>query len=451
MMLTRKYLPRRTFLRGVGVAIGLPLLDAMTPAFAAPAKSGAKASVRLSFVYAPTGMIMDNWRPKGSGADFEYSRILKPLEPFRADITILGGLALHGGNALGDGGGDHARAGASFLTGIHCKKTLGSDIHNGISADQIAAQAVGAATRFRSLELGCEDSRTVGNCDSGYSCAYTNSISWGSATMPMPPETNPRLVFERLFGSLDNSLDPAVRARLQHDRRSILDLAGDRARQLMGTLGPSDRGKMDQYLTAIREIETRISRAEGEDREVRPDIEKPVGVPAVYSEYATLMFDLQVLALQADLTRIVTMMYTREGSPQSYPELGFTDGHHPLSHHRNIPENMEKVTQINVFHAGLFAKFLGKLKAIQEGEGTLLDHSMIVYGSGLADPNRHLHENLPVLVAGRGDGSLKPGRHVVYEKETPMTNLYMTVLDRLGVHPEGIGDSTGKVEHLTGL
>ena len=267
----------------------------------------------------------------------------------------------------------------------------------------------------------------------------------------MPPETNPRLVFERLFGSLDNSLDPAVRAQVQRDRKSILDVVGERARQLIGTLGPSDRRKMDQYMTAVREIETRINRAEEEDSQARPSIEKPSGVPAVYSEYAKLMFDLQALAMQADLTRVITMMYTREGSPQSYPELGFTDGHHPLSHHRNVPENMEKVTQINVFHAGLFAYYLGKLKNISDGDGTLLDHSMIVYGSGLADPNRHLHENLPVLLVGRGDGSLKPGRYIAYEKDTPMTNLYMTLLDRVGVHPESIGDSTGKVQHLAEL
>jgi hypothetical protein len=450
MIVTPKHIPRRTVLRGLGVALGLPLLDAMVPAFAAPARAAAKAPTRLCFVYAPTGMIMDNWWPKGSGETFEYSRILKPLEGFRADINVLGGLALHGGNALGDGGGDHARAGASFLTGIHCKKTLGSDIHNGISADQVAAAAVGSQTRFPSLELGCEDSRTVGNCDSGYSCAYTNSISWRNSTVPMPPETNPRLVFQRLFGSLDTSLDPAVRARMRQDRTSILDVVNNRARQLTGTLGPSDRGKMDQYLTAVREVETRIQRAEGDDQTFRPDIEKPTGIPAVYSEYAKLMFDLQALALQADLTRIVTMMYTREGSAQSYPELGFTDGHHPLSHHRNNPENMEKVTQINCFHTGLFAHYLGKLKAIQEGDGTLLDHSMIVYGSGLSDPNRHLHENLPVIVMGRG-GGFRPGRYIQHDKETPTTNLYMTVLDRMGVHPESIGDSTGKVEHLTDL
>jgi len=451
MIVTHKHLPRRTILRGLGVALGLPMLDAMAPlAQAAPAPSGAKVPTRLCFVYAPTGMIMDNWWPKGAGENFAYSRILKPLEGFRADINVLGGLALHGGNALGDGGGDHARAGASFLTGIHCKKTLGSDIHNGISADQVAAFAIGSQTRFPSLELGCEDSRTVGNCDSGYSCAYTNSISWRNATVPMPPETNPRLVFQRLFGSLDTSLDPVVRARTQQDRTSILDVVNNRARQLMGTLGPADRRKMDQYLTAVREVETRIQRAESDDREFSPDIEKPAGIPAVYSEYAKLMFDLQALALQADLTRIVTMMYTREGSAQSYPELGFTDGHHPLSHHRNNPENMEKVTQINCFHTSLFAYYLGKLKAIQDGDGSLLDHSMIVYGSGLSDPNRHLHENLPAIVAGHG-GGLRPGRYIQHDKETPMTNLYMTLLDRVGVHPESIGDSTGKVEHLTDL
>ncbi len=451
MPITHKHLPRRTFLRGVGTAIALPMLDAMVPAFAGTTRANPKTPVRVCFVYAPTGMMMPDWTPKAAGKDFEFTRILKPLEAFREDLFVLTGLATHNGNALGDGPGDHARAAATYLTGVHPKKTMGSDIQNGISADQVAAQALGSLTRFASLELGCEDSRTVGNCDSGYSCAYTNSVSWRGASTPMPPETNPRLVFERLFGSLDTSLDPAARAQLAEDRKSILDLVNERTQKLVGTLGPSDRRKIDEYLYGIREIEKRIQSAEKDNRELTPAIEKPSGIPTSFSEHAKLMYDLQFAAFRADLTRVTTFMYTREGSPQAYPEIGVTDGHHPLSHHRGNKETIEKLVKINSFHTELFAYFLGKLKSTQDGEGTLLDHSMIVYGSGLADPNRHAHEDLPVLLAGRGNGSLKPGRHIVHEKETPITNLYLTLLDRMGVQPETIGDSTGKIEHLTEL
>ncbi|HJZ69285.1 MAG TPA: DUF1552 domain-containing protein, partial [Blastocatellia bacterium] len=382
---------------------------------------------------------------------FEFTRILKPLESLREDLFVLSGLDEHNGNALGDGAGDHARAGAAYLTGIHCKKTEGADIQNGISADQIAAQALGSKTRFPSIELGCEDSRTVGNCDSGYSCAYTNSISWRGSATPMPPELNPRMVFERLFGTVDFSLDPETRARRAQYRATILDSVRSDTQQLTTKLGAADRRKLDEYLSAVREIERRIQTAEKDNRTLKPSMEKPAGIPITFPDYAKLMYDLQVVAFQADLTRVTTLMLGREGSMRVYPEIGIPDPHHPLTHHRENPDWIEKVKQINCLHVELFAYFLKKLKSTADGDGSLLDHSIIVYGSGLSDGNRHTHEDLPVLLAGRGDGSLKPGRHIAYPSGTPVTNLYLALLDRVGVHPEKLGDSTGRIEQLSDL
>ena len=446
MFVTRKYLPRRTFLKGIGVAIALPALDAMSPAFAAPAGEG--GPLRLAFTYIPNGVTMADWTPAATGADFSFTRILKPLEPFRDDTLLISGLAHKNGGALGDGPGDHARAAASYLTGVHPRKTAGADIQNGISVDQIAATHIGGQTRFPSLELGCDDSRTVGNCDSGYSCAYTNSLAWRGPATPMPPETNPRLVFERLFGDIDTSLPPEVRARRLVHRRSILDLVTDRTARLMSDLGPTDRRKLDEYLSSIREIETRIERAEKDLTGITPGIDKPSGVPVLYADYVNLMFDLQLVAFQTDSTRVVTMMMGREGSMRTYPEIGIPDPHHPLTHHRGNPEWIEKVTTINAMHMQLFAGFVKKMKETPDGDGSLLDHAIIVYGSGLSDGNRHTHNDLPVAVVGRG-GGLQPGRHLVYPTDTPMTNFYLTLLDRVGVHPEQVGDSTGRVEHLT--
>lgn len=450
MMLTRTHLPRRTFLRGLGTAIALPMLDAMTPAVARAADVASTRPTRLLFTYVPNGVTMADWTPAASGRDFALSRILQPLTPFKDRMLVLSGLAHENGKALGDGPGDHARAAASYLTGVHPRKTAGADISNGVSVDQIAAQHLGQATRFASLELGCDDSRTVGNCDSGYSCAYTNTLSWRSDTTPMPVETNPRLVFERLFGSADAGLDADTRARRLRSRRSILDVVTARTRDLQGGLGAADRRKVDEYLTAIREIERQIDAAEHDWADIPAGVEKPTGVPVAYADYVKVMFDLQVLALQTDMTRVVTMMMGREGSMRTYPEIGVADPHHPLTHHRNNAEWVERVSQINVFHAELFAHFLGRLAATPEGDGTLLDHSMIVYGSGLSDGNRHTHEDLPVVVIGSGGGAFKTGRHIAYPSGTPMTNLFLTLLDRVGVQPEAIGDSTGRIEHLTG-
>jgi Protein of unknown function (DUF1552) len=445
MIVTRKYLHRRTFLRGVGAAIALPMLDAMVPAFAGPTRG--KAPVRLAFAYVPNGMIMQNWTPKGVGKDFEFTRILKPLEPFREDMLVLTGLSHLKGEGVG---GDHARASATYLTGVGPgpKPAASSDVEIDISVDQVAAQAIGSQTRLPSLELGLEAAPMVGSCDGGFSCAYMNNMSWRDTKTPVPPETNPRLAFERLYGSFESNSDPKIQAQLKANRKSVLDYVNERTNQLMGTLGPSDRLKIDEYLTAIREIETRIARAESEN-ELTPTTEKPSGIPTSFVDHARLMADLLVVAFQADVTRVATLLFGKEASTRVYPELGFSDSHHPLTHHRNRPELIEKTVKIECHHMEQFAYFVKRLKSIQDGDGTLLDHSMIVYGSAMSEPNGHLHYNLPVLLLGRGDGSIKPGRHVVYPSpKTPMTNLYVTLLDRMGVHIDKLGDSTGKVDQL---
>jgi hypothetical protein len=446
MIITGKHLRRRTFLKGMGATLALPMLDAMTPALAATSRFSAKS--RLAFTYVPNGIVMADWTPKAVGAGYELTRVLQPLAPYRGQMLVLSGLAHENGKALGDGPGDHARAGASYLTGVHPRKTAGADIQNGISVDQVLAQQIGSETRFASLELGCDDSRTVGNCDSGYSCAYTNSLAWRGPTTPMPPETNPRLVFERLFGDIDTSVPADVRARRLMYRRSILDLVNDRAAKLSGQLGPSDRRKLDEYLSSIREIELRIQKAEQDPTGLTPGIDKPTGVPVMYADYVNLMFDLHLLALQADQTRIVTMMMGREGSMRTYPEIGVADPHHPLTHHRGNQEWIERVAKINELHMQLFAGFVGKLKATPDGDGTLLDHTTIVYGSGLSDGNRHTHDDLPVLIVGEGS-DFRMGSHVSYPKGTPMTNLFLTLLDKMGARVESLGDSTGQLEQLT--
>jgi hypothetical protein len=437
----RRRLERRTVLRGFGASVALPALDAMTPAFAAPAPP----PLRLLFAYVPNGVTLADWTPRGEGRDFELGRILKPLEPWKQRLLVISGLAHKNGNALGDGPGDHARAGGSYLTGVHPRKTAGADIRNGVSVDQVAAQAIGQETRLASLELGCEESRTVGNCDSGYSCAYTNSISWRSASVPMPPETSPRMAFERLFGADDAPLDAAARARRLRDRRSVLDVVLGRATALAGELGPSDRRKLDEYLAGVREVERQIERAETDSREVRPPFEKPAGLPAEFAEYVKLMLDLQVAAVAADLTRVSTFMVGREGSLQAYPEIGVPDSHHPLTHHRGQAELVERVTKINTFHVELFAHLVAKLAATPEGDGTLLDHAAVVYGSGLSDGDRHTHEDLPVLVAGGANGAIAGGRHLAAPPETPMTNLFLTLLDQAGVRVDALGDSTARL------
>lgn len=452
MILTGKYLSRRSLLRGLGAAIALPQLDAMVPA--ASRVSGAKAPVRMLFLYVPNGIIMDDWTPKTTGADFAFERIMKPLEPLRDKLTVLSGLTHNTGRALGDGPGDHARAAASFLTGVHPRKTAAADISLGISVDQIAAAAVGNRTRIPSLELTLEAGRQAGNCDSGYSCAYSNNISWRSPTTPNPPESNPRVIFERLFGPGDPSETAASRARRERFNKSILDFVIEDTAQLKRELDAPDRRKLDEYLTAVREVETRITNAEklaataADLTALAPGFQKPMGIPLDYAEHARLVFDLMTLALQSDQTRIMTLMLAREGSNRPYRELGISDGHHGLTHHRNNEEWIEKIRQINEYHVKQYAYFLQRLATTPDGNGSLLDHSLVLYGSGLSDGNRHTHHDLPVVIAGSGNGQLRLGRHVRYPKETPMANLYLSMLEMMDVRTDSLGDATGRLGYL---
>lgn len=446
-MITGKALGRRTFLRGVGAAVGLPFLDAMTPAFAA--STSAKPPVRMAFVYVPNGIDMRNWTPNYEGKLGELPRILKPLEPFKSDITLLGNLTHNNGRALLDGAGDHGRCCGAYLTGVQPRKSA-VDIKCGISTDQIVANKIGKETRFPSLEVGLEDARQAGDCDSGYSCAYTNNLAWRSETQPLPPILDPRVLFERLFGN-GVALPPEARARQAKYRRSILDFVQEDTKKLQGNLGPTDRRKLDEYLSSIREIERQLVKAETDNAQIDPHMEKPYGVPADFAEHFKLMTDMITVAFQADLTRVLTFLVTREGTSRPYREIGIPDGHHPLTHHRNDPAMMDKVALINEYHMRQFAGWMEKLKSIKEGDRNLLDNSMIVYGAGLADGNRHSHEDLPTLIAGTGGGYIKAGRRIVYRKETPMSNMFLTMMDRMGVPAEHFGDSTGKLDGLTDL
>lgn len=445
-------LPRRTFLRGLGVSLALPLLEAMRPAArAATALTSGGAPRRMVFVYLPNGMDMENWTPKsGAGALGDLPSILQPLTAHKAKFQVLSGLAQVNARALGDGAGDHARANACFLTGIHPRKTAGSDIHLGISADQVAAQAIGKATRLPSLELSCDSSnRQAGACDSGYACAYQNNLSWRNENTPMPAIADPRLVFERLFGTEEDPDLAAGKALRESCRTSILDMVRDDARALQQRLGASDRRKVDEYLTALRETEVGIEQHNKFKASLpRPNIPKPDGIPGDFGQHVKLMYDLLALALATDSTRVATFMVLREGNNRAYPWLGVTEGHHELSHHGNSPEKKAKIAKINTWHLEQFSGFLAKLKTMREGSGTVLDNSMIVLGSAIADGNAHAHHDLPVVLAGGGAGALKPGRHVQYPKETPMTNLYLTMLDEMGVKADRVGDSTAKLTNV---
>jgi hypothetical protein len=443
-MITRKALGRRSFLRGIGTAVSLPFLDAMVPAFATAAQG--KPPVRMAFVYVPNGMDMRYWNPAYEGKLGELPRILKPLEAVKEDVLMLGNLTHNTGRALLDGAGDHGRCSGSYLTGIQVKKSL-VDIKAGVSMDQIVANQVGGATRFPSLELGLEDARQSGDCDSGYSCAYTNNLAWRSETQPLPPTLDPRALFERLFGD-GVALSPEARARQAKYRRSILDFVTEDTKKLESGLGPTDRRKLDEYLSSIRAVELQLEKAEKDNSQIDPHMEKPYGVPADFAEHFRLMTDMMTIAMQADLTRVMTFLVTHEGTSRAYREIGIADGHHPLTHHRNQEELMEKVAQINCYHMEQFAKWVKKLKSIPEGDGSLLDNTMLVYGAGLADGNRHLHEDLPTLIVGRGGGTVKTGRRVVYRKETPMCNLFLSMMDRMKVQMEHFGDSTGKLDGL---
>ncbi len=444
-MLTRKSIPRRTILKGMGTALALPFLDAMTPAFAGSKVPG-ETPVRMMFVYVPNGIMMQHWNPDYEGTLRELPRVLKPLEPLKDDILLLSNLTSNGGRAWLDGPGDHGRCCGAYLTGIHVRKTT-TNILSGISCDQIVASQIGAKTRFPSLEVGIEDARQAGDCDSGYSCAYTNNMAWKSESQPLPPILNPRQLFERLFGN-GAQLSPEARARQSRIRRSVMDMVVADTKKLQSTLGPTDKRKLDEYLSSIREIERQLEKAEKDTTQINPGMEKPYGIPSDFAEHFKLMTDMVTVAFQADLTRVVTFLVTREGSSRSYREIGIPDGHHPLTHHRNESALMEKVAQINTYHVQQFATWITRLKAIKEGDSTLLDNSMIVYGAGLSDGNRHTHEDLPTLIAGRGGKQIKTGQRIVYRRETPIANLYLTMMDRMGVRAEHFGDATGRVDGL---
>ncbi len=447
-----KPLSRRTVLRGLGAGFALPWLEAMGhgTAIAGGPAATAPPPRRMAFFYVPNGVHLPAWIPKETGPQFALPATLQPLAPFKDDLLVLTGLAQNNADALGDGPGDHARSLASFLTGTHALKTDGAGIRVGVSVDQVAAQKVGRQTRLPSLELGIERGAQSGNCDSGYSCAYSSNISWRSANMPMAKEVNPRLVFDRLFAPKARQGSPADRIKRELYRKSILDLVTDDAQQLRNRLGVTDRRKIDEYLTAVREVELRIGQTETTAMSMPATAaRRPHGVPDDIGEHIRLMFDLVALSFQCDMTRICTFMYANEGSTRSYPSINVPDGHHDLSHHGGDPKKHEKLKIINRFHIEQFAYLLGKLKSINEGSGTLLDNAMIVYGSGISDGDRHNHDNLPILVCGKGGGTIKPGRHLKVTPQ-PLNNLYLSMLDRMGTPVDRLGDSTGRLTKLEG-
>mgnify|MGYP001357559653 FL=1 len=442
-MVTKKHLPRRIFLQGVGATIALPYLDAMTPAFAA----AEKPVTRAAFVYTANGIIMNDWTPAETGSNFAFSKTLKPIETFRDQTVVVSGLAHRNGEALGDGPGDHARAGASWLTGAHPKKTQGADIRNGQSIDQLLAQQIGQTTPLPSLEIGLQDVRMVGGCDSGYSCAYSNTISWSSPTTPLPYETNPRRVFERLFGDGDTT-DPEARAIQLRQNRSLLDFVLQDTQRLAPKLGASDRSKLSDYLDSVREVERRIQNVEQREGAALPTLDRPEGIPPSFEDHVKIMSDLIAIAFQADLTRVVTFMYSREGGNRAYPSIGVPDAHHGLSHHQNDPVRKARLQQIDQYHVEMFSYLLGKLRDSQDDTGSLLDNSLVLFGSSLSDSNAHLHDNLPTVLVGGGSGKLKGGKHLRVPDGSPMTNMLLSIADGLDVPLEEFGDSTG---HLPGL
>src|SRR5579872_2248795 len=444
-LITKKHIPRRTFLRGVGVTLSLPFLDSMVPA-QTPVP---KPQFRMGLCFMPHGAVMSNWTPAAEGQGFELSRTLKPLEPFRNNVVVVTNLAHKNAAPAGpgDNGGDHTRSPAVFLNGVHPKRTDGADIRAGVTIDQVAAQHIGQETRLPSLELAIEDySGLVGSCDVGFSCTYMNTISWRTPTTPMPMEINPRVVFDRLFG--DGSTAAERLERIEQER-SILDAVTSQVRRLQGGLGANDRNRVAEYLDTIREIERRIQLAEKQNSNSALSVPtSPAGIPDDHQEHSKLMFDLMALSFQADITRISTFMMAREVSYRIFPMLGISEAFHPASHHQNNPDRLENLTKINTYHVGLMAYFLGRLKATPDGDGNLLDHSLILYGSGMSNSNVHNHSPLPVFVAGGAAGRMNGGRHVKYPENTPMANLLLTILEKAGVHQDSVGDSTGLLSEV---
>lgn len=440
-MMRSPRLSRRTMLRGIGACVALPLLEAMH----GPGRAQAgQRPQRLLFVYAPNGKHMADWTPTTEGAGFALPPLLQPLHAVRDELLVLSGLALRPADSNGDGPGDHARAMAAFLTGCHARRTAGADLRAGVSIDQVAAARLGTMTRFASLEIGCEGGRTTGVCDNGYSCAYQTNLSWRTPTMPLSKEINPRLLFERLFGRPTNADGTARRVR---DRCSILDFVAEDARQIRTQLGATDRRRLDEYLTGVREIEQRLQRAQPVIEVGQSRLARPTGIPQDFREHARLLTDLLVLALQADLTRIATFVLGNDGSNRSYREVNVPEGHHDISHHGGDPAKVDKLRRINRLHVEQFAYLLERLRAVREGQGTLLGRSLVVYGSGISDGDRHNHDNLPILLAGRA-GGVRPGRHVRHPAGTPLTNLYLSLLHRLDVDLPAFGDATGRLGSL---
>src|SRR5213595_3290930 len=441
MIITKKALPRRTFLRGMGATMALPLLEAMVPAATALAKTPANPVRRLGFVFMPMGCDITRWTPPGEGRLVELSPSLQSLGPVVDQLTVITNLELK--NAYP---GSHATSNSAFLSAAKAKLTESSDYYLGTTVDQIAVKQIGQETQLPSLELAMDLMQVVGQCDNGYACVYQNNLSWSSPTTPLPAEAHPRIVFESLFGEGGSIADRQAALR---KKASLLDWFNEDIARLNRKLGPGDRAKVSHYLETVREVERRIQKAEADAAgNPLPDLDRPVGVPAAYADHARLMFDLQVLALQGDVTRVITFQLARETSTRTYPEIGVPDPHHPTTHHRNDPEKLAKVAKINAFHISLFAYFLEKLKSTRDGDGSLLDHSVYLYGSGMGNPDVHDHVNLPILVAGGGAGRLKGGRHIKYAEPTPLANLHLTLLDKVGVHLDSFADSKGKVKEL---
>jgi len=441
MIITKKALPRRTFLKGVGATLSLPLLDAMVPAATALAKTPAKPVRRLGYVFMPMGCDITRWTPPGGEKLDKLSPILSSLEPVKQDVTIVSNLEL--ANAYP---GSHATSNSAFLSAAKAKVTESTDYYLGTTADQIAARHIGQSTQLPSLEMAMDLLKLVGQCDNGYACVYQNNLSWSSPTTPLPAEAHPRIVFESLFG--EGGTAKERRAALRK-RASLLDSISEEITRLQRDLGPSDRAKLEEYLTAVREVERRIQTAESDAAKNQlPDLDRPLGVPASYADHARLMFDLQVLALQGDVTRVTTFQLARETSNRTYPEIGVPDPHHPLSHHGNNAEKVALMAKINSFHVSLFAEFVLKLKKTTDGNGSLLDHSLYLYGSGMGNPNVHDHTNLPTIVAGGAAGKMRGGRHIQYDKPTPLANLHLSLLNKVGVPMESFADSTGTVDEL---
>lgn len=440
---------RRTALKGLGTAISLPFLEGMAPTLCLAGAATAKAAPkRMAFFYIPNGVHMANWTPAAEGP-LVLTPTLEPLAKVKDELLVLSGLTQDKARANGDGPGDHARAMATFLTGRQAKKTSGADIRIGVSVDQAAAQKIGTQTKFPSLELGCDRGQNAGNCDSGYSCAYSNNLSWKSEATPLAKEINPRAVFERLFGNQSSEETHSNRAKRERYQISILDFVAEDATQLRNRLGSNDQRKLDEYMTAIREIEVRVNKASPPLKVGDTTVTRPVGVPATYEEHIRLLCDMLALSFQTDVTRIATMVLANDGSNRSYRFLGVSDGHHDLSHHGGNKEKQEKIAKINKFHISQLAYFLERLKGIQEGEKSLLDSCMIVYGSGISDGNRHNHDDLPILLAGNGGGTIRSGRHIRYKFNTPLCDLYVGMLDRVGVHVDSFGDSRGILPQLS--